>query len=114
MEGLFEDKNEEIEFTKSYIENMYKFYEYGMWTVCLKDGTIIGRAGLCHREVDGENQIEVGYVIAKEYQRRHYALEAVELAIEYGRKHLGLNFVNAFVIPENLPSIKLLGKIGGQ
>lgn len=112
MEGLFEDKNEEIEFTKSYIENMYKFYEYGMWTVCLKDGTIIGRAGLCHREVDGENQIEVGYVIAKEYQRRHYALEAVELAIEYGRKHLGLNFVNAFVIPENLPSIKLLEKIG--
>lgn len=111
MEGLYENKNDEIEFTKSYIENMYKFYEYGMWTVCLFDGTIIGRAGLCHREVDGQMQLEVGYVIAKEYQGKGYGTEAVEMAIAYGKKRLGLKFVNAFVLPQNKSSIKVLEKL---
>ena len=44
MEGLYEDYREEEEFTKAYIENMYGFYDYGLWMVeDKKTGNVIGR-----------------------------------------------------------------------
>lgn len=50
MEGLYEYE-EELEYQKAYIENMYRFYGYGMWLVFeKKTGTLIGRAGVEHRE----------------------------------------------------------------
>ena len=74
MEGLYENYDDEVEFTKKYIQNMYKFYEYGMWLVCRKDNDeIVGRAGIENREVDGENKLELGYLISVKYQRRHFA-----------------------------------------
>ena len=33
MENLFRDRDEEIAYTKDYIEKVYAFYGYGMWTV---------------------------------------------------------------------------------
>ena len=43
MEGLYEYE-EELEYQKAYIENMYRFYGYGMWLVFeKKTGTLIGR-----------------------------------------------------------------------
>ena len=45
MEGLF-DREQELEYIKQYISNIYGFYGYGMWIIEKKDGTIIGRAGI--------------------------------------------------------------------
>jgi len=46
MEGLYEYE-EELEYQKAYIENMYRFYGYGMWLPFLKkNGTLI-RQGWC-------------------------------------------------------------------
>ena len=48
MEGLYEYE-EELEYQKAYIENMYRFYGYGIWLVFeKKTGTLIGRAGVEH------------------------------------------------------------------
>lgn len=110
MEGLYDDINEEKEYTRNYIENMYKFYEYGMWTVCLKDGTIIGRAGLCHREINGELEIEVGYIIDKLYQNQGYATEAVKATLHYAKKHLEVSHVNAFIRKGNGASVAVIKK----
>lgn len=111
MENLYDDINEEREFARSYIENMYKFYEYGMWTVCLKDGTIIGRAGLCHREINGELELEVGYVIDKAYQNRGYATEAIQASLDYAKKRLEATHVNAFIRKGNIASIAVAKKV---
>lgn len=47
MEGLYEDRAKEEEYTRAYIENMYHFYGYGMWLAVDKHtGKLIGRAGL--------------------------------------------------------------------
>ena len=111
MEGLYDDIEEEREFTREYIRHMYGFYEYGIWTVCLKDGTVIGRAGICHREINGEMELEVGYVIAKMYQNKGYGTEAVRAAVEYAETRLEVSHLNAFIRKGNIPSVKLVEKL---
>lgn len=50
MEPLY-PYEEEREYQKAYIEQMYRFYGYGMWIVCDRNtGKLIGRAGVEHRE----------------------------------------------------------------
>ncbi len=62
MEDLFEDSAEEIAYTRDYIEKVYAFYGYGLWTVLEKEsGQVIGRAGITWRE--GFGLPELGFVI---------------------------------------------------
>lgn len=113
MEGLYPDKNDELEFSKSYIENMYGFYGYGLWMVIEKSsGRIIGRAGLSNREVDGEVYLELGYVIAKESQRQGYATEVSRAILEYAKSELGATQVIALMKPGNEASIRTAKKLG--
>lgn len=58
MEELY-PWEEEVAYERAYIENMYRFYEYGMWLVFDKvTGELIGRAGLEHRPYPEENTNE--------------------------------------------------------
>ncbi|MBR4718734.1 MAG: GNAT family N-acetyltransferase [Lachnospiraceae bacterium] len=110
-EPLYEDKQQEIEYTKEYIKNMYEFCGYGLWLVVEKDtGRIVGRAGITGRE--GFDEAELGYVIEKERQRRGYAAEACRAIVDYAGKVLGMKGLNCFVYPENIPSVKLCKLIG--
>lgn len=112
VEKLYEDRKEEEEFTKAYIKNMYGFYGYGLWVLQLKDGTVIGRAGISNRMVDGETEFEAGYVVGTEYQGKGYAFEAMEYIIRYAFEELGANSVNCFIKEENAKSIRLAVKLG--
>lgn len=113
IEGLYEKRSDEEEFTREYINNMYKFYEYGVWVVCLKkNDEIIGRAGLSNREVDGENKLELGYVIGKPYQKQYYAYEACLAICEYAKDKLYKSELVCFIEKENYNSIKLAEKLG--
>lgn len=56
MEELY-PWEEELEYERAYIENMYRLYEYGMWLVFDKvTGELIGRAGLEHRPYPEEGE----------------------------------------------------------
>ncbi len=102
-----------MEFTKAYINNMYKFYGYGIWLVCLKaNNKIIGRAGLSNREVDGVNMLELGYVIGEEYQSKGYAFEACNAVCEFAENTLYKNELVCFIRKENIPSVRLAEKLG--
>ena len=58
---------EEKEFQRAYIENMYRYFGYGLWLVFSKEtGELIGRAGLEHREYHEETELERAARIAKE------------------------------------------------
>ncbi|MFA9376801.1 MAG: GNAT family N-acetyltransferase [Lachnotalea sp.] len=104
---------EEVEFTKAYIRNMYGFYGYGLWSLIeKKTGRLIGRAGLNNREVDGIIQIELGYMIGVSYQRQGYAFEACNEILEFAFRQLECTSVNCFVAKENEASIALIKKIG--
>ena len=113
MEDLFEDKEKERQYIRDYIEKVYGFYGFGMWTVCLKEtGEVIGRAGLSMRE--GFEDAELGYVIGKKWQRQGIAAEVCREILAYGRDELGFEQVRAFMHPENTASENLCHKLGFQ
>ena len=111
IEPLYEDRDEEIVYTKDYIKYQYGFYGYGLWIVVENDtGRIVGRAGLTNRA--GYLEAELAYVIEKERQGRGYATEALKAILSYARDELYLESLNCFVIPGNDISIRLCEKLG--
>ncbi len=111
MEGLFEDREEEIRYTKNYIKSVYEFFGYGLWTIVEKnDNCVIGRAGISWRE-DTET-IELGFVIARPYQRKGYAFEVCSAILDYAYDGLDIRKVWAYVDKENQISQSLCHKLG--
>lgn len=111
MEGLY-SYEEEHEYQKAYIDNMYRFFGYGMWLVFEKEtGTLIGRAGVEHRE-ELEGELELGYAIGTPWQKKGYATEVCRGILTYVRETLGFEEICSLVEYENAPSIHLLEKLG--
>lgn len=114
MEGLY-SYEEEYQYQKAYIENMYHFFGYGMWLVFERGETLklIGRAGVEHREeLDG--QLELGYAIGTPWQSRGYATEVCVGILQYVKEQLGFETICSLVQPENTASIRVLEKLGFQ
>lgn len=111
MENLFEDRDEEIAYTKDYIEKVYAFYGYGMWTVLEKEsGQVIGRAGISWRA--GYDLPELGFVIGVPWQGQGYAFEVCSAILEYAKEELMMERVQALVQPENEKSLRLCERLG--
>lgn len=111
MEPLFPEMQKEVEYTKAYIENVYKFYGYGMWVIVQKkSGAVIGRVGLEYKE--GFDGLELGFMLGTEYQHCGYAYEACKAVLAYGVRELGITRFCAFVNDENAASIRLCGRLG--
>lgn len=104
VEPLF-DYETELEYQKAYIENMYGFYEYGMWLVFSKEtGKLIGRAGLEHDEL--------GYMIAPELQNLGYATEVCRFIIDYARENTDFEELYCRIDERNEASVRLAKKLG--
>lgn len=111
MEPLFEKREEEIEYTKSYIKNIYEFYGFGMWTIVEKtSGNVIGRAGVSYRE--GYELPELGFMIGKEFWRQGYAYEVCRAILDYMYENYEMEQIYIFIEPQNSPSIHLAKKLG--
>ena len=110
-EDLYEDPDEEKDYLQKYIDNQYRFFEYGIWALTLKDsGELIGRAGLSARE--GYDALEIGYILGKPYRGLGYAKEAVTAIIEYAERELDVHDFTAFSKEGNTASTRLLESIG--
>ena len=110
-EGLYPQRAQEEAYLKDYTENMYYFYNYGVWTICDKiTGQVIGRAGFSNRE--GYEDPELGFVIGVPWQRQGYATEVCKALLEYGKEELGFERVQMLVMPENQVSLHLAEKLG--
>ena len=104
VEPLY-DYETELEYQKAYIENMYGFYEYGMWLVFSKEtGKLIGRAGLEHNEM--------GYMIAPELWNRGYATEVCSFIIDYARENTDFEELYCRIDERNVASVRLAKKLG--
>lgn len=125
VEPLY-DYDKECEYERAYIEHMYGYYEYGMWLIFSKDtGELIGRAGLENRDYCDEretqgvpgayhSEMELGYIIAPEYQRQGYATEVCQAILEYAWENLCPDRINCLIDEENYPSRRLVEKLGFQ
>lgn len=111
MEGLYEYEDE-LEYQKAYIENMYRFYGYGMWLVFeKKTGTLIGRAGVEHRE-ELSGDMELGYAIRTSFQHQGYAYEVCQAIMQYAGEELQVHLLHCLIQKENALSEKLAIKLG--
>lgn len=107
MENLYESKVSERAYIREYIEKVYTYYEFGIWTVLLKEtGEIIGRAGLSVRE--GYELPELGYIIGVPWQGRGLAKEVCRGILQYAWEEFGFHKVQALIQKENEASIKLI------
>ena len=110
-EGLYPEYAQEEAYLQDYTENMYYFYNYGVWTICDKiTGQVIGRAGFSNRE--GYEDPELGFVIGVPWQRQGYATEVCKALLEYGKEELGFEQVQMLVMPENRVSLRLAENLG--
>jgi len=110
-EALFPNPEDERQYMRDYIREIYGFYGYGIWTLILKEsGKVIGRAGYSIRE--GYSDPELGYVIEKSLQNRGLATEACEAILNHAKNKSGALSMQALTRGENIPSVKLLNKLG--
>ena len=109
-ENLYEDREKERTYIRDYIEQVYRFCGLGIWVIVLKEtNTIIGRAGLAWR--DGYDTPEIGFVIAKDYQRQGYAFEVCDSILHYC-KEMDFKTIRVLYQKENIASEKLCKKLG--
>ena len=69
MEGLYPEEEQERRYIREYIEKVYTYHGFGVWTVVDRDsGAVIGRAGFSYREDFPDP--ELGYIIGVPWQRQ--------------------------------------------
>lgn len=110
-EELYPDKEQERAYIREYIEKVYHYYEFGVWTVVWKEtGEVIGRAGYSVRE--GYDLPELGFVIGTLWQHKGVAFEICSAILRYGEEEFGFDRVQALVRPENAASLALCRRLG--
>ncbi len=111
MEDLYKEKEAEQAYMRAYIDQVYGFYGYGLWTVILKStDEVIGRAGLSVRE--GYELPELGFVIDVFHQHQGYGYEVCSAILRYAREELEFGKIQAMVKEKNQKSRRLLTKLG--
>lgn len=74
-------------------------------------GGLIGTC--CLFDVDAQcRRTEIGYGLARQYWGRGYAHEAIKALVQHAFNDLNLRRLEADVHPDNLPSLRLLERLG--
>jgi len=101
----------------SYLENgpikSYKENGFGLWMTLLKNSNIpVGMCGLINRET--LEDIDIGFALLPEYLNLGYGYEIAHATMDYANNTLGIKKIVAITNSNNIPSIKLLNKLGLQ
>ena len=112
----FYPRTRTYEETKQKVEQTiddYRQHGWGLWaTVYKANNKFIGRCGLKSWIVDGYPEIEIGYMLAKEYWRKGLATEAAIAIKNYGFEKIGCNRLIALIDHGNIASQKVALKTG--
>lgn len=125
--------------TRNFLDRVMAGYRedaLGHLAVTLKDtGTLIGRCGLTLVEIEARppatispqcfwfrgsapqgmpvvHDVELGYTLAKEHWGRGYATESAMAMRDFGFRELGLPQVLSAIVPLNVASTRVAGKLG--
>ncbi len=104
---------EELEKQKTYIENVYPFYGYGLWGVFDKrTKQLIGQAGIENKMIDGMEELELSYLIDYEHWNLGYATEACRAIIMFAIEELEATRLVSVIAKENIASVQVVKKLG--
>jgi RimJ/RimL family protein N-acetyltransferase len=86
---------------------------FGPWMLYDREtGEPVGRGGLNRTEFDGAPEVEVAWLITPERWNQGFATELGAAAVEFAFAKVGLPNVVAFTLPDNLPSRRVMEKLG--
>ena len=111
-EGMltYEETKEELEW---FLNGHPEHPELGLWATIHKEtGQFIGRCGLLPWKIEEQDEVEIAYMIAKEFQGQGLATEAASAILQYGFEKLGLSRLICLVDPKNIASQKVAQHIG--
>ncbi len=85
----------------------------GLWATIHKEtGRFIGRCGLLPWTIDGQEEVEVAYTIARDFWGLGLGSEAAQAIAQYAFEQLNFSRLVCTIEPENLASMKVAKKIG--
>jgi ribosomal-protein-alanine N-acetyltransferase len=106
----YEETKEELAWI---IDVYYGQYGFGLWATIHKEtGEFIGRCGLLPWTIEGRLEVEVAYLLAKEYWGQGLGTEAAQAILQYGFEQLHLPRLICLIDLENHASINVARKIG--
>ncbi len=87
--------------------------ELGLWAAIHKpSGQFIGRCGLLPWTIDGVEEVEIAYLIARPWQRQGLGAEAARALVHHGFETLGLKRLIALIDPAHTASIRTAESAG--
>jgi ribosomal-protein-alanine N-acetyltransferase len=102
--------------TAAYLEwNLEHWAEYGFGLWMLREratGAVVGRAVLRHLDVEGIDEVEVGYGFLPEAWGCGLATEVARACVRIGRERLGLGSIVAVTRPDHAASQRVMLKSG--
>jgi RimJ/RimL family protein N-acetyltransferase len=106
----YEETREELEW---FLDGHPEHHELGLWaTIHRPTGRFIGRCGLLPWTIEGRDEVEIAYMIAKSFWRQGLGAEAARGILEYARDELGLSRLVCLIYPGNEASIGVARSIG--
>ena len=106
----YEETKEELEW---FLNGHPTHPELGLWATIHKEtGKFIGRCGLLPWTIEGRAEVEVAYMIAREYWRQGLGSEAAQGILQYGFEQLQLSRLICLIDKDNEASIKVATGLG--
>ena len=96
-----------------YFISLQKQHGFSFWAVVHKaDSRFLGFCGLIPQTVDGQEEIEVGYKLARSDWGQGLATEAAHAVRNWGFAHLDVPRLVSIIDPGNMASIRVAEKNG--
>lgn len=101
------------ELLNTYIHSIYSIYGFGLFGVFDRESELlIGICGFTPSNINGRNQIELGYLIHPAFQNKGYAFEVCSELISLAISTFELDELILKTSPKNAASVQLAGKLG--
>lgn len=91
----------------------YSQYGFGLWAaIDRSSGAFVGQIGLTMQDVEGTEELEIGYQFKKKYWHQGYATEAAKACKEYAFRELNQDRVVSIIRDNNRASQKVAERNG--
>lgn len=113
VDNISDSKEEEFQKLVAYIQNIYRYYNYGLWGVYLNhNNKLIGKCGIELKVNHEITEYEIGFFLDPTYWGNGYASEFVKAVIDYSFQKLNISNIVAYIDSKNNPSQRLVEHIG--
>ncbi len=110
-----QDRDYTRQFILGCLQKYHTHWGFGLWAVVEKQSLeTMGFCGLCVQEVDGEQEVELGYRLRHKYWGHGFATEAAIACRDYAFANLGLKRLISIIEAANTASIRVAEKNGMQ